>query len=84
VVWIGQGRERETLNAFFVKLGAKRSRRLRVVTMDTWQGYIGAVQTHAPLAEIVLDRFHIGRHLTRAVNECAGRSSSAVAASIGT
>ena len=69
VVWIGQGRERETLDAFFAKLGRQRSRRLRVVTMDMWQGYIGAVRTHAPLAEIVFDRFHIERHLTRAVDE---------------
>ncbi|MEO7736091.1 MAG: transposase [Kofleriaceae bacterium] len=32
-------------------------------------GYIGGVQTHAPLAEIVFDRFHIERYLTRAVDE---------------
>src|SRR5207302_4455672 len=61
--------ERDTLDAFFAKLGTKRSRRLRVVTMDMWQGYIGSVQAHAPLAEIVFDRFHIERYLTRAVEE---------------
>lgn len=69
VVWIGEGRERDTLDAFFAKLGPRRSRRLRVVTMDMWQGYIGSVQAHAPLAEIVFDRFHIERYLTQAVEE---------------
>ena len=69
VVWIGQGRERDTLDAFFVKLGPRRSRRIRVVTMDMWQGYIGSVRTHAPLAEIVFDRFHIERYLTQAIDE---------------
>jgi transposase len=69
VVWIGEGRERDTLDAFFAKLGTRRSRRLRVVTMDMWQGYIGSVQAHAPLAEIVFDRFHIERYLTQAVEE---------------
>jgi transposase len=69
VIWIGQGRERDTLDAFFAKLGRRRSRGLRVVTMDMWQGYIGSVQAHAPLAEIVFDRFHIERYLTRAVEE---------------
>jgi transposase len=69
VVWIGQGRERDTLDAFFAKLGPRRSRRIRVVTMDMWQGYIGSVQAHAPLAEIVFDRFHIERYLTQAVEE---------------
>jgi transposase len=69
VIWIGEGRERDTLDAFFAKLGRRRSRRLRVVTMDMWQGYIGSVQAHAPLAEIVFDRFHIERYLTQAVEE---------------
>jgi transposase len=69
VVWIGQGRERDTLDAFFTKLGPRRSRRIRVVTMDMWQGYIGSVKAHSPLAEIVFDRFHIERYLTQAVEE---------------
>jgi transposase len=69
VVWIGKGREQETLGAFFEKLGPKRSQRLEVVSMDMAQGYIAAVEYHAPRAIIVFDRFHIERHLTRAVNE---------------
>jgi transposase len=47
----------------------RRSRRIRVVTMDMWQGYIGPVQAYAPLAEIAFDRFHIERYLTQAVEE---------------
>ncbi len=37
--------------------------------MDMAQAYIGAVKAHAPKADIVFDRFHIERHLTRAVDE---------------
>jgi transposase len=69
VIWIGQGREQDTLDGFFRKLGPRRSRRVRVVTMDMWRGYISSVQTHSPLAEIVFDRFHIERYLTQAVEE---------------
>lgn len=69
VVWIGRGRDRDTLDAFFAKLGPRRARRLVAVTMDMAQGYIAAVEAHAPQAEIVFDRFHIERHLTRAVDE---------------
>ncbi len=69
VVWIGQGRERDTLDAFFTKLGRRRSHRLEAVTMDMWQGYIGSVQAHAPQAAIVFDRFHIERYLTKAIDE---------------
>lgn len=69
IVWIGHGRDRDTLAAFFTKLGPRRARRLVVVTMDMAQGYIAAVQAHAPQADIVFDRFHIERYLTWAVDE---------------
>jgi len=69
IVWIGRGRDRDTLDVFFAKLGPRRARRLVVVTMDMAQGYIGAVHAHAPQAAIVFDRFHIERHLTWAVDE---------------
>ena len=69
VAWLGHGRERDTLDAFYAKLGPIRSRRLIAVTMDMWQGYIGATRAHAPQAAIVFDRFHIERYLTEAVNE---------------
>jgi transposase len=71
IVWLGRGRDRETLDGFFAKLNARspRSRKLIAVTMDMAQGYIRAVQTHAPQATIVFDRFHLERYLTRAMDE---------------
>jgi len=68
-VWIGKGREQDTLDAFFVKLGARRARRLVCVTMDMAKGYIAATKQHAPQSDIVFDRFHIERYLTRAMDE---------------
>jgi len=69
VVWIGKGREKETLDAFFAKLGVRRAHRLVCVTMDMAQGYIASVAKHAPQADPVFDRFHIERYLTKAVDE---------------
>jgi transposase len=69
VVWIGKGREQKTLDAFFEKLGPRRSRHLVCVTMDRAHGYIASVKNNAPQADIVFDRFHIERYLTEAVNE---------------
>lgn len=69
VVWIGKGREQETLGAFFAKLGPRRAKKLVCVTMDMAKGYIAAVKQHAKQADIIFDRFHIERHLTEAVNE---------------
>jgi transposase len=69
VVWIGEGKEQDTLDGFFRKLGLRRAGRLIAVTMDMAKGYINAVLEHAAQADIVFDRFHIERHLTEAVNE---------------
>jgi transposase len=69
IVWIGRGRDRDTLDAFFAKLKPKRAHKLVAVTMDMAQGYIAAVQAHAPQAAIVFDRFHIERYLTWAIDE---------------
>ena len=69
VVWIGKGKEQQTLARFFEKLGPRRSRGLIAVTLDMAQAYIAAVREHAPQADMVFDRFHIERHLTEAVND---------------
>lgn len=69
VVWVGQGRERGTLDQFYTKLGKGRCGKLRVVTMDMSESYIQATRNAAANADIVFDRFHIERHLTRAVDE---------------
>jgi len=73
IVWIGRGKDRETIDGFFTKLGRRRARKLVAITMDMAQAYIGAAETHAPQADIVFDRFHIERHLTQAVDEVRKR-----------
>ncbi|MEK6815926.1 MAG: ISL3 family transposase [Nitrospirota bacterium] len=69
VVWVGQGRDQATLERFYAQLGRRRCAKLRVVTMDMYQGYIQATRAAAGQATIVFDRFHIERHLTRAIDE---------------
>src|SRR5690606_3567605 len=73
IVWIGHGKDRDTLDAFFTKLGDKRAHKLVAVTMDMAQGFISAVKAAAPQADIVFDRFHIERYLTKAVDEVRKR-----------
>ena len=69
IVWIEKGSERATLGVFFAKLGPRRARELRCVTMDMAPGYVAAAREQAPGVDIVFDRFHIERHLTHALNE---------------
>jgi len=59
VVWAREGKNAETLGAFFAELGAERCAQLSTVTLDMSKAYIAAVEAHAPNAQIVFDRFHV-------------------------
>lgn len=61
IVWAKEGKNAETLDAFFAQLGADRCKLLRTVTIDMSQAYIASVEAHAPQARIVFDRFHVQR-----------------------
>ena len=69
LVWVGDGRTRETLERFFDFLGEDGSKRLEAVCCDMWRSYVNAVRARAPQALIVFDKFHIVSHLGKAVDE---------------
>ena len=75
LVWVGDGRTRETLERFFDFLGEDRSKRLEAVCCDMWRSYVNAVRARAPQALIVFDKFHIVSHLGRRSTMCAERRS---------
>jgi transposase len=60
-VWIGEGRNAETLAAFFEELGPDRSWLVARVSMDMSASYIAAIRKHAPQARIAFDPFHVVR-----------------------
>jgi transposase len=59
VVWMGEGRSKETLDAFFAQLTAERKAAIQAVAMDMWEPFINRVRHHCPAAEIVFDLFHV-------------------------
>lgn len=61
VVWVGVGRNVETLDTFFNQLGKERTAKLKVVSIDMANAYIEGVRKHAKKAKIVFDRFHVQR-----------------------
>lgn len=69
LVWVGKDRSKTTLEAFFDALGARRSRHLQAVVLDMWEAYLAVVRERAPQATVCFDRFHVVRHLNRAVDE---------------
>jgi transposase len=70
VVWVGQGKGRETIDKFFTEvLSPYQKKRIRWACCDMSEAYMGAIGEHCPNATLVLDRFHIVKALNAAVDE---------------
>jgi len=69
LLWSGEDRTAETLEAFFEYLGQDRCERIEAVCCDMWAPYIDAVKKRLPNALLVFDKFHIVRHLLDAVDK---------------
>ena len=69
LVWSGEGRSKETLEAFFDFLGPEKTAALEGICCDMWQPYIDVIKDRAPQAVLVFDKFHIVRHLMEAVDQ---------------
>jgi transposase len=59
LVWAKQGRNQETLGAFFDELGAQRAGLLTHVSCDGAEWIHGVVRERAPKAILCLDPFHV-------------------------
>jgi transposase len=70
VVWVGQGKGRDTIDVFFAQqLSDYQKMQIKWACCDMSQAYIGAIEDHCPNATLVLDRFHIVKALNVAVDE---------------
>jgi transposase len=68
LLWSGEDRTSETLEAFFDYLGQDRCGHIRAVRCDMWAPYVDAIKNRLPNALLVFDKFHIVRHLLDAVD----------------
>ena len=69
LVWSGEGRTTDTLNAFFDFLGPEKTAALAGICCDMWQPYIDVIKDRAGQAVLVFDKFHIVSHLMKAVDQ---------------
>ena len=70
VVWVGEGKGRDTIERFFLEVMSKgQRRRVETACCDMSKAYTGAIAEHLPGALLVLDRFHIIKALNEAVDE---------------
>jgi transposase len=62
-------RETQSLASFFENFGAERCARIKVVCSDMWKPYLNVIARMLPAALNILDRFHIVKKLSEAVDE---------------
>lgn len=60
-------RSKESLNEFFDGMGKKTKARINEVSIDMWGPYYDVIRQHLPNARIVVDRFHVQKHLNDAL-----------------
>ena len=69
LLWCGEERTLETINAFFDWFGEQRSKLLKFVCSDMWHAYLTTIANRALNALNILDRFHISQKLSKAIDE---------------
>ena len=70
VVWVGQGKGRDTIDLFFQEsLSDYQRDQILWAACDMSEAYIGAIHEHCPNATLVLDRFHIVKAINAALDE---------------
>jgi transposase len=69
-IWFGgEDRSEASMAQFYAWLGEKKSRRIKLALMDMWKPFRKATQKHAPQAAILFDKFHVMRHLGKALDQ---------------
>ncbi len=69
VVWMGQGRSKETLHLFFGGMTEEQKAAIEAVAIDMWEPYINRIQHHCPNVKIVFDMFHVVQAFGRIIDE---------------
>lgn len=70
VLDITEGRKMEDAEAILViTLSPAQLNNIKIVSMDMWKAYMGAVAEVLPHAEIIHDKFHTAKYLNKAVDD---------------
>ncbi len=68
LLWIGQHRRAKTLLRFFRWFGKERTAALTFICSDRWKLYLQVVAKKGDHALHILDRFHIAKHMSDAID----------------
>ena len=68
-IWFGgQDRSEASMDEFYRFLGEKKTKKIRLAVMDMWKAFGTSTRHHAPQAAILFDKFHVLRHLGKALD----------------
>lgn len=62
VVWMGENRDKDTVDEFFSAMAPQQKALIEAVAMDMWQPFLNRIRHHCPEALIVYDFFHLVRN----------------------
>lgn len=75
LLWIGKDRTAKTFRGFFEWFGQGKCSQLRFVCSDMWKPYLRVIAVMASSAVNVLDRFHVMRHMSKAIDEVRAKEA---------
>jgi transposase len=69
-IWFGgEDRSENSLDGFYQWLGPKKAKKIEIAIMDMWKPFANSTRRNVPHAAIIYDKFHIMRHLGKALDE---------------
>lgn len=70
VVWVGHGKQKETIRSFFNDvLSYYQRKKISYAVCDMSKAFMNAITEYCPNAILIIDRFHIAKALNEAVDE---------------
>ena len=76
IVWIGNGRKKETLDSFFNGMTEEEKNNIEAVAMDMWRPYMKAAKEYIPNAKIVFDFFHVVKEFSKVIDKIRAKEYS--------
>jgi len=73
VVWMGEDRKADTLDAFFEGMMKEQKECIEAVSVDMWKAYVKSIKANCPKAKIVYDRFHVEREFSKVIDKIRNR-----------
>ncbi len=68
-IWFGgEDRSEASMDEFYRFLGEKKAKKIRLAVMDMWRAFGASTRRNAPQAAILFDKFHVLRHLGKALD----------------